>query len=235
MTVSSAESAPEAVAMDPAALDGVDRAILAAIGDGATPGAVLAIGRKGRLVRLRGYGRIDWEDDALPAGPRSIYDLASLTKVVATTTSAMLLVDEGQLDLDERVVTYLPWWDAGDSRKADVTVRQLLIHRAGLPPFRRFYLEMDGRTAYRDAIGAEPLVYAPGDSTVYSDIGLMTVGLIVEAISGQTLDDFSSQRIWSRLGMADTDFTPSVDWLPRIPRTEVDTHLPARSRARRGP
>ncbi len=223
MTVSPAEVDPERAGMDGGALQTVDTLILRAIGDGATPGAVLAVGRHGRIVRLRGYGRLDWDDGAPPAGPRSIYDMASVTKVVATTTAAMLLVDEGRLDLDARVVDYLPWWDDGDPAKAGVTVRQLLIHRAGLPPFRRFYFEVEGETAYRDAIGAEPLEYVPGERTVYSDIGLMTLGFIVAEISGRPLDDFVSERILDPLGMADSGFTPDGSLLPRIAPTEVDT------------
>ena len=223
MTVSSAETRPDALAMDSAALAAVDTLILRAIGDSATPGAVLAVGRKGRLARLRGYGRLDWADGAAPAGPRSIYDLASLTKVVGTTTAAMLLVDDGRLDLDARVVDYLPWWSAGNPAKDQVTVRQLLIHRAGLPPFRRFFLEIEGEAAYRYAIAAEPLEYAPGTATVYSDIGLMTLGFIVADVTGQSLDTFLDEQAWGPLGMSDTQFTPGPDLLPRIPPTEVDT------------
>ncbi len=223
MTVSPREVEPGTVGMDGDALQTVDTLILRAIGEGATPGAALAVGRHGRVVRLRGYGRLDWDDGGAPVGPRSIYDVASVTKVVATTTAAMILVDDGRLDLDARVVDYLPWWDDGDPAKAAVTVRQLLIHRAGLPPFRRFYFELEGEAAYREAIGAEPLEYGPGERTVYSDIGLMTLAFIIAEISGQPLDGFVSARILDPLGMADSGFTPDASLLPRIARTEVDT------------
>jgi len=223
MTVHSAETRPEALALDPVALAAVDTLILRAIGDSATPGAVLAVGRDGRLARLRGYGRLDWDDGAAPAGPRSIYDLASLTKVVGTTTAAMLLVDEGRLDLDAKVVDYLPWWSAGNPAKEQVTVRHLLVHRAGLPPFRRFFVEIEGEAAYRYAIAAQPLEYTPGEATVYSDIGLMTLAFIVTEVTGQSLDSFLEERAWGPLGMSDTGFTPGPDLLPRIPPTEVDT------------
>ena len=214
---------PETVGMDADRLAEMDGIISEAVADGATPGAVLAIARHGRFVRLRGYGKLDWAESADPADPRSIYDLASLTKVVGTTTAAMLLVDEGRLDLEAAVVDYLPWWAAGDAAKENVTVRQLLLHRAGLPPFRRFYLEMEGIDAYLSAIGGLELDYQPGTQTVYSDIGFMTLAFIIERVSGQALDEFLEERVWDRLGMHDTGFRPAGAIRNRIAPTEVDT------------
>lgn len=223
MSVSELEVDPGEVAMDARVLSAVDTLILRAIADSATPGAVLAVGRRDRLARLRGYGRLDWAEDAPVPDGRSLYDLASVTKVVGTTTAVMLLVDEGRLDLDARVVDHLPWWSEGDPAKRRVTVRQLLLHRAGLAPFRRFYFELEGENAYRRAIAREALEYPPGSRTVYSDIGAMTLGFVVEAITGQTLDAFLEARVWRPLGMHDTGFRPSPDLLPRIAATEVDT------------
>jgi beta-N-acetylhexosaminidase len=221
--VSPLEADPVTVGMDPRALAAVDSLILEALAEGASPGAALAIGRHGKLVRLRGYGRLDWIPDAPPATPASIWDLASVTKVAATTSAAMILAEAGRLDLDATVVSYLPWWSAGDPQKELVTVRHLLLHRAGLPPFRQFYAQMEGKEAFKEAIGGLPLEYAPGDSTVYSDIGLMTVAFIVEEITGRELDAFLRERVWGPLGMQDTDFRPDPVLLPRIPPTEVDT------------
>ena len=221
--ISSLEVDPAMVGMDPEALRAIDSLILAAIADSASPGAALAVGRKGKLVRLRGYGRLDWEEDAPRATPSSIWDMASVTKVSSTTMAAMILVESGRLDLDAPVVNYLPWWSSGDSRKETATVRHLLLHRAGLPPFRRFFLEMEGEEAFRRAIADLPLDYAPGDSTVYSDIGLMTLAFIVEEITGADLNAFLQGRVWGPLGMQDTGFRPDPALLPRIAPTEVDT------------
>ncbi len=221
--ISPLEVDPVTVGMDPVALQTVDSLILTAIAESASPGAALAVGRKGKLVRLRGYGRLDWEENAPPATPSSIWDMASVTKVSATTTAAMILSEAGRLDLDAPVVSYLPWWGAGDQRKERATVRHLLLHRAGLPPFRTFFLEMEGDEAYRRAIGNLPLDYEPGDSTVYSDIGLMTLAFIVEEITGDELDAFLDARVWGPLGMQDTGFRPDPSLLPRIAPTEVDT------------
>ncbi|HSH75107.1 MAG TPA: serine hydrolase domain-containing protein, partial [Longimicrobiales bacterium] len=155
--------------------------------------------------------------------PTSIFDLASLSKVVGTTTAAMLLVQEGRLDLDAPVVSYLPWWSRGDPRKEEVTVRQLLLHRSGLPAFRQWFFELEGIEAYKDAVADEPLESAPGSVTTYSDIGAMTVAWTVEEVAGQTLDDFLRERVFEVLGMRDTRFTPGPELLPRIAATELDT------------
>ncbi len=223
VSISEREADPASVGMSARRLQALDYLVTEAIMAGGTPGAVVAVGRGGKLVRLRGYGRLDWDPSAEPADENSIYDLASLTKVVGTTTAAMMLVDEGRLDLDASVVDYLPWWGRGDPAKADVTVRHLLLHRAGLPPFRRFYLEMEGRNAYETAIGDLQLDYVPGSRTVYSDIGVMTVAFIIEEITGQPLDALLEDRVWDRLGMTDTGFRPAPELQRRIAPTEMDT------------
>ncbi|MGD2071409.1 MAG: glycoside hydrolase family 3 N-terminal domain-containing protein, partial [Gemmatimonadota bacterium] len=222
MTVSPVEAPAASVAMDPRALRALDSLLLAAVADSVTPGAALAVGRRGRLVRLRGYGTLDW-DGRTSVTPTTLYDLASLTKVVGTTTAVMILEEEGRLDLDAPVVRYLPWWSGGQPDKERVTVRELLLHRSGLPPFRRWFLEMEGREAYRRAIAAEPLEHPPGEATVYSDIGVMSLAFVVEAVSGQRLDAFLERRVWGPLGMGDTGFLPDPSLLGRIAPTEVDT------------
>ena len=211
---------PARVGMSADSLAALDDFIAAALADSAASGAALAVIRRGQLVRLRGYGRLDWDPRAPRAGPGSVFDLASLTKVVGTTSAVMILAQQGLIALDDPVVTHLPWWDDGDPAKSRVTIRQLLLHRAGLPPFRRFYLEMEGREAYEDAIGALPLDYSPGDSTVYSDIGFMTLGFIVEAVSGKALDRFLHDELWRPLGMGDTSFKPGPE--ANIATTELD-------------
>ncbi|MBT8338300.1 MAG: beta-lactamase family protein [Gemmatimonadetes bacterium] len=213
---------PASVQMDPEALVALDSLIEAAIADGAVPGAALAVGRRGKLVRLRGYGVLG-EDDATPVDPSTIYDLASVTKVVGTTTAVMMLLDEGRIDLDDRVVEFLPAWAEGDPRKARVTLRQLLLHRSGLPPFRRWFFEIEGRDAYQDAIRGEPLEADPGTRTAYSDIGVMTLAWVVETVAGERLDRFLERRLFTPLGMADTGFVPDAALRPRIAPTELDT------------
>jgi beta-glucosidase-like glycosyl hydrolase/CubicO group peptidase (beta-lactamase class C family) len=215
-------ASPEAVGMSSAELVRVDSIILAAVGDSAASGVALAVGRRGRLVALRGYGELAW-GSGRPATPTSLFDLASLTKVVGTTTAAMLLVQEGRLDLDERVVAYLPWWSGRDPRKADVTVRQLLLHRSGLPAFRQWFFQIQGVDAYKQAVADEPLEAVPGTTTAYSDIGAMTVAWVIEAVAGEPLDNFLETRVFQPLGMRETTFLPGNALLPRIAATELDT------------
>jgi len=223
--VSPLEVNPASVGMDSGALAGLDSLLLAALADSASPGLAIAVGRHGKLVRLRGYGVLDWAPDAFPATPASLWDMASVTKVTTTTTAAMILAEAGRLELDAPVVSYLPWWSAGDPRKEKVTVRQLLLHRGGLPPFVRFYETVEGKEAFRDTIGGLALQTEPGDSTVYSDIGMMTVAFIVEKVTGMGLDAFLAQRVWEGLGMSDTGFNPDPALLPRIAPTEVDDYF----------
>jgi beta-N-acetylhexosaminidase len=223
-----ARVAPAAAAgLDAEALARLDAGIEEAIADSATPGAALAVGRHGRLVRLRGYGRIDWDPAAPAATDSTVWDLASLTKVVATTSALMRLVGEGRVELDRPVAQYLPWFSgvpgAASGSKGAVTVRQLLLHRGGLPPFRPWWRTTRTREAYLDSLAAVELVAQPGDSTLYSDIGFMTLGFLVEGTSGDPLDVFALERVFEPLGMEETLFRPPASWLPRIAPTEVDT------------
>jgi CubicO group peptidase (beta-lactamase class C family) len=120
-------------------------------------------------------------------------------------------------------VSYLPWWSSGDPRKEAVTVRQLLLHRSGLTPFRTWYFEHEGMDAYKAAAAAEPLENEPGATTAYSDIGIMTLAWILEEVSGQPLDELLQERLWEPLGMLETRYTPPATLRPRIAATEIDT------------
>jgi beta-glucosidase-like glycosyl hydrolase/CubicO group peptidase (beta-lactamase class C family) len=213
---------PALVGMSTTALAKVDEIIEAGIADSAMSGAALAIGRHGRLVSLKGFGELQY-GTRRPVTPTSIFDLASVSKVVGTTTAAMMLVGEGELDLDAPVVEYLPWWAEGDERKNAVTVRQLLTHRTGLIPFRTWYFEIEGMDAYKDAAAREPLEVDPGTRTAYSDIGIMTLAWVIEEISGQSLDALLQERLWNPLGMLETRYNPESTLRPRIAATEIDT------------
>ena len=215
------EDAPENLGMDADSLARVDALIEAAIRDGATPGAALVVGRGDRVVRLRGYGRLDWASGAAEVTDSSLYDLASLTKVIATTTAVMQLVERGDLALDTRIGEHLFDW-AMDWRR-DVTVRQLLTHRGGLPPFRPFWQRLAGEAQYRGAIAALEPDYGPGEETVYSDIGLMTLAFLAEEITGQALDSYLYESVFRPLGMRDTWFNPPNSLRDRIAPTEIDT------------
>ena len=203
----------------PARLDSI---VTAAIADHASPGAAIAVGRNGRLAYLRGYGSMDWNAGAsadVDAG--TLYDVASLTKVIATTTVAMMLEESGQLDLDLTVASYLPEFNAPD--KSAITVRQLLIHRGGLEPFAALFLNHRGRDAYLAQINWRPLASVPGTNTVYSDWDMILLQLVMERIMRKSLDALADEMVFRPLGMSDTRFTPPAALLSRIAPTEIDT------------
>ena len=212
---------PRTVGMDPASLRALDAYIEAAIADSVAPGVALAVGRGGRLVRLRGYGHLDWAPGSARVTPSTLYDLASLTKVLGTTSAVMLLVDEGRIALEDPVARHLPGWDRGDARKADVTVRDLLLHRGGLPPFRQYFLSHPDGVGIQENVFDLELAYDPRSQTVYTDIGFKTLAWLVEEVTGEGLDAFLARRLWTPLGMADTGFNPSADQHYRVAPTEV--------------
>jgi CubicO group peptidase (beta-lactamase class C family) len=190
---------------------------------------VAAVGREGALVYLKPVGRLTYEPDALPVQADTIYDLASLTKVVLTTTMAMILVDEGKLDVNKPVSAFLPGFRGVGKEK--VTVAHLLTHSSGMDWWAPLFKEIKGKEAYLQRVQAMPLVFEPGTKSVYSDLGLILLGEILERVAGQDLESFGRDRIFGPLGMKDTLYRPGPDRLPRIAPTEND---PWRGRLLRG-
>jgi uncharacterized protein YbbC (DUF1343 family)/CubicO group peptidase (beta-lactamase class C family) len=188
--------------------------------DGAFPGGVVAVGHRGTLAHLYPFGRLSYDADAPAVEADTIYDLASLTKVVATTTMAMILVDEGRLDLDEKVQDFLPLFRGPDKEK--VTVRHLLTHRSGVDWWAPLYEEIEGPEAYLERIQAMELAYEPGTDYTYSDLGMILLGEILARVSGQPLEEFVRQRVFAPLAMTDTLYRPGEDRLARIAPTELD-------------
>jgi CubicO group peptidase (beta-lactamase class C family) len=206
--------------MDAARLSEVDRIIQRGISAGAYPGAAVVIGRKGFAVHRQGYGRLSWPAGAARVEPdRTIYDLASLTKPIVLATSAMILVDEGKLSLDARVVDILPEF-AGPGKER-VRVHHLLSHTAGIPAGRRLWrTAKTPAEAWRQVL-ASPVQLPPGHTMTYSDLGAMIMGKVIERVSGMPLDRFARERIFVPLGMFDTFYTPADSLKYRIAPTEV--------------
>ena len=211
-------ASPEAVGMDPALDAALDSVMRAGIAAGAAPGAFLVVGRWGRIVEARGFGHTDTARSSPVPDGATLWDLASLTKVVATTTCAMILQEQGRLDIDRPVSTYLPEFNAPD--KAGITVRMLLEHRGGLEAGANLARSYRGREQFLQQINARPLAYLPGDSSIYSDWDFVLMGLIVESISGEPLDQFAREHVFTPLGMKDTDYQPlAPGTLPLPPDT----------------
>ncbi len=191
------EPLPAPLALDSAALRRVEEAVRAQVARGAFPGAALAVGGRGQTVLERGIGRLA-RGDAEVDPVHTVYDLASLTKVVATTTAVMLLVEDGRMELDAPVSRYLPEFRGG--RKDLVTVRHLLAHTSGLPA------GTGARTLTR--VIATPLRALPGSRVVYSDVNMVVLFAAAERAAGEPLPDMLRRRVWEPLGMTSTGFSP---------------------------
>jgi CubicO group peptidase (beta-lactamase class C family) len=216
-------------AVDAAVREGIDR--------GLYPGAVVLIGRRDSVLYAKGYGHITWSrKSAVPDPDSTLWDLASISKVVGTTSAVMRLVDAGTVDLDAPVSRYLPRFSGGE--KDRVTVRMLLDHTSGLPPYIRFYRLARTRAQAIDRLYAEPLRRPPGEMAEYSDLNAMLLGLLVEQVSGQSLDRFTAREVFEPLGMRRTMYrppatlhrwtVPTSTWRGRPVRGEVNDQNAAR-------
>lgn len=190
-----------------------------AVAAGAAPGAVVAVSYRGKRF-VYGTGRLALDDPTRPGGT-SVYDLASLTKVIATTTLAMLAVSEARLDLDAPVQRYLPAFRGPGKER--VTIRNLLTHSSGLRADRSLWRETPNAASALALVNATPLDTVPGARTLYSDLGAIALGEVIERIYRQRLDRLADRRIFAPLGMRSTRFRPPASWLPRIAATEYDT------------
>jgi len=201
-------------------LASVDAVITQAIHDGNIPGAVLLVGHNRQVIYRKAYGNRALEPRREPMTLETIFDLASLTKVVATTTAVMKLVEEGKIRLNDPVAKYLP--EFGQNGKEDITVRQLLTHYSGLGPDLDLKTIWEGKeTAYRMAFGEAPEA-PPGSRFSYSDVNFIVLGAMVERVSGETLDKYCERRIFAPLKMMHTRFTPPAGLRPKIAPTQYD-------------
>ncbi|HEV8303851.1 MAG TPA: serine hydrolase domain-containing protein [Gemmatimonadales bacterium] len=185
--------------------------------DSAFPGATIAVGYRGRVALLAAVGHYGI-DDPRPVAPETMYDLASLTKVIGLTTACMMLVAEGKLELDAPVQRYVPaFTGAGKER---ITIRHLLTHSSGLPAWRPLYIEATTRAVALQLADTTPLAAEPGRVMVYSDLGAIVLTQAVEAITGERLDQFLDRRLFGPVGMTSTRFLPPPEWRDRIAPTE---------------
>ena len=208
----------QAPGVDPARLSRLDALVEASIAAGELPGAVVLVGRHGQVVYERAYGHRALDPAAEPMTIDTIFDLASLTKVVATTTSVMMLVEEGRIRLDDRVASFIP--EFGKHGKGDITIRHLLTHQSGLRPDLDLAVSWTGAdTAVALAVDEVPSA-PPGTRFVYSDINFFLLGDIVRRVSGLPLDEFARQRVFEPLGMRDTMFRPPDAVRSRVAPTE---------------
>ena len=211
-----AASAPQLAAPSFADIDAI---INDAVRTGLIPGALVVVGHNNQIVYHRAYGERSLVPTREPMTLDTIFDAASLTKVIATTPSIMKLFERGRLRLDEPVTTYLPDFQGG---KSDITVRLLLTHFSGMPPDVDLVPRWTGyETGVQKALHAKP-VAPPGARFIYSDINFVLLGEIVHRLSGETIAQFAKEQIFTPLGMSETTFLPAPALRARIAPTEID-------------
>lgn len=211
-------ASPASLGFDSVLLDSV-RLYLRTQVDSAFPGATVAIGRHGRMALVTAVGHYSITDARLVT-PQTLYDLASLTKVVGWTTACMQLVDRGLLDLDAPVSRYV-----AEFRWRNVTIRNLLTHTAGFPPDLPLWQDTKTREAAFALADTAPLANPPGRTYVYSDVSAIVGEQVVERITGQRLDQYLATHVFGPLGMVATRYLPPPSWKSMIAPTEVDTVL----------
>jgi CubicO group peptidase (beta-lactamase class C family) len=200
----------------------VDEIINNAVSAHDFPSAVLVIGNSKEVIYQNAYGRLTYDEDAQAASFNTIYDLASVTKVIATTSAIMKLYDEGKIDLNASVASYIPQFAVNG--KGDITVTNLLLHNSGLTAWTPFYQLYSTPEEVRNAIYTCSKEYQTGTQTIYSDYNAVLLGDIVEKITGQKLDKYCKENIFNPLGMTDTDFLIHTSQDFRIAPTEYDTY-----------
>ena len=211
-------SEPAVIGMDDERLACIDQLVTKHIAQGRMPGCVVTVGRCGKVVFQKAYGHRQLKPRKHPMTVDTVFDLASLTKPIATAASIMVLIDRGQLRLGDRVAMHIP--EFGQNGKDQITVQQLLTHVGGLIADNAMD---DYRGAVADAwkqIWKVQLIAKPGERFIYSDVGFIVLAELVKKISGQNVDEFSRQNIFDPLGMNDTGYLPHESLRKRAATTE---------------
>jgi beta-N-acetylhexosaminidase len=200
-----------------------------AIADKAFPGATIAVGYHGR-VSMHSFGKLSYNADAAATKVDTMYDIASLTKVVVTTTLVEKLVEgdfASPLNLDAPVERYLPEWSSGPQPewRHKVSVRNLMTHTSGLPPFKEYWRTSTSKAETLSRIFVEPLEYEPGTKVVYSDLGIILMAEIIQRLTAKTLDTLAQEYIFGPLSMRDTMYLPPKNLWAAIAPTEIDNQL----------
>jgi uncharacterized protein YbbC (DUF1343 family)/CubicO group peptidase (beta-lactamase class C family) len=221
VTTQEAPSKQVARAARGSGLSALDSILEKAVADDEVPGVVLVVGHRGRIIYRKAFGSRALVPRRESMTPDTVFDLASLTKVVATAPSVMRLVQEGKLRLNDPVARYLP--EFRGNGKEQVTVRMLLTHTSGLGPDPPLSAVEAGAAALWKEINDEAPIAPPGARFIYSDTGFIVLGELVERVSGVALDEFAARNIFAPLGMRNTRFRPPIAWRPRIaPTEEID-------------
>lgn len=209
---------PEDCGLSASRLTAIDRVVEEGLRYQRMPGCVVLVGYQGRITWLKSYGSRQLKPDSVPMTTDTVFDLASLTKPIATATSIMLLIENGNVELDAPAARYLPEFTGHG--KEHITIRQLLTHQSGLLPDNSIRDYENGRADAFRRIHKLDLRAEPGTRFMYSDVGFIVLGEIVERVSGKTLDEFARERIFAPLGMAETGFNPETALKSRAAPTQ---------------
>ena len=205
----------------------LDEVVNAAVRDGVIPGAVLIVGHDGKIVHRKAYGNRALVPAREAMTLDTIFDMASLTKVAATTPSLMKLFEQGKLRINDPVTTYLPEFQGGHS---DITVRDLMTHFSGMPPDLQLEPAWSGYQIGIERALVEKPMFPPATRFVYSDVNFELLGEIVRRLSGKPLNEYAREAVFVPLAMKETEFLPAASLRARIAPTEIDaaTGLPFR-------
>ncbi len=208
LVLAAAIAKPSSAGLSAERLARIDRAVQESISKHELPGAVVLVGRRGKVVFRRAYGNRALLPSIEPMTVDTVFDVASLTKTVATATSVMILIEQGKLRLADPVVRFIPEFASGGGERDKVTVEHLLTHRAGFPADDALELYTGTREEIFARKYRQPLKSSPGSEFVYSDVGYEVLGEVVRQVSGKPLDEFAAERIFRPLGMKGTGFNP---------------------------
>ena len=184
--------------------------------------ATVAVTYQGRLVALKAFGRFTFETESAPAQPETLFDLASVSKVLGTTAAAMLLWQRGLLDLQMPVSDLIPDFRQDDPQRTRVSVRMLLAHSSGLPTYAKLFERARTREELQAAALRVPVAHTPGTQAEYSDIGFIVLGMVLERLAREPLDQFLQRELFAPLGMIATKYNPPKSLRPQIPPTAMD-------------
>jgi len=200
----------------------IDEIISGGIINGAFPGAQVLIGNEREILYSKSFGNFTYDENSPVVNDRTMYDIASLTKVIATTSAIMKLYDERKFNLSDKVSSYIP--EFGSNGKEDITILNLLIHNSGLTAFVPFYKTYTNSSEVLEAIYGAELVYPTGTNFIYSDLNAVVLGKLVEILSGQNLNQYCIDNIFLPLDMQHTMFVPEDNMKNQIAPTENDTY-----------
>ncbi len=193
-----------------------------AIAARAFPACSIAVTLRGELIAHKALGRFTYDSSSPEATTATIFDVASLTKVVATTPTAMILYERGVLDLEAPVTAIVPEFAARDPRRAQVTLRMLLAHSSGLPAYEKLFLRARTRDELLHAAFTAELATDPGTQAKYSDIGFIILSVVLERLADEPLDSFCQREVFGPLAMSHTTFNPAKAIRDSIPPTADD-------------